>query len=69
MYTLSYNYTVEKTGMLKCFCNSSGTDIGADNSSQIIPVKIMVDKVGIGFGYHDFLLLIFDCYYPHLYYY
>ena len=23
-----------KTGMLKCFCNSSGTNIGADTSSQ-----------------------------------
>ena len=27
-------YIVEKTGMLKCFCNSSGTNIGADTSSQ-----------------------------------
>ena len=31
---LSYIYTVEKTGMLKNFCNSAGTDIGADNSCQ-----------------------------------
>ena len=23
-----------KTDMLKCFCNSFGTDIGANNSSQ-----------------------------------
>ena len=32
-------YDGEKTDMLKCFCNSSTTDIGANNSSQIIPVK------------------------------
>ena len=29
-------------------------DIGADNTSQILPVKNMVVKVGIGFGYHIF---------------
>ena len=27
----------------------------------------MVVKVGIGFDYHNFLLVLFDWYYPHLY--
>ena len=27
-------YGGEKNGYVKCFCNSSGTDIGANNSSQ-----------------------------------
>ena len=31
---LSYIYTVEKTVMLKYFCNSSGTDIGEDTITQ-----------------------------------
>ena len=27
----------------------------------------MVVKFGIGFGYRNFLLVLFDWYYPHLY--
>ena len=33
-FTVSNIYTVGKTGMIKFFCNSSDTDIGADTISQ-----------------------------------
>ena len=33
-FTVSNIYTMEKTGMVKNFCNSFGTDIGADTISQ-----------------------------------
>ena len=49
------------------------TSIGAHNTSQIIPVKNYGSQSraseanGIEFGYHNFLLVLFDWYYPHLY--
>ena len=48
-------------------------DIGEDNTSQIIPLKNYGSQSreseanGIGFDYHNFLLILFDWYYPHLY--
>ena len=59
-----------KTGMLKFFVVLVVCDIGADNTSQILPVKIYSSQSraseanSIGFGYNSFLLVLFDWYYP-----
>ena len=41
--------------------------IGADNTSQIIPVKIIAPKLDTDFDCYNFLLVLFDWYYTHLY--